>query len=229
VCSCGAGPHPDYPHRCIKGHAIQGNPFARKHETNLAHRNAYLAKLVADYAPRTTVLQWTCEDLADIRERLEGVRKGSTEHARLNAMGTDLVATLEASRSRDQRADDAHLADLTPDQLIERTTVILRRLLETRDAEQHAHEYIEKTADAHRQQAQTGGDLIPLDDDAAPPPPAPERCQFCHQAPCVGPDHHAYDVLHWNDPAEAKKRDDRATQEMFVALGRQRTGDPWVR
>ena len=47
---------------------------------------------------------------------------------------------------------------------------------------------------------------------APAPTPAPP-CAYCHQSPCVGPAHHAFDVLHWNDPVEIKRRnEDEADQ-----------------
>ena len=44
--------------------------------------------------------------------------------------------------------------------------------------------------------------------DFAPPPPAPALvgCVYCGQSPCIGADHPAYRVLHWNDPAEVERR-----------------------
>lgn len=43
--------------------------------------------------------------------------------------------------------------------------------------------------------------------------PAPEKCRYCGQAPCIGRAHHAFDVLHWNEPAEIKRRaEDEADQ-----------------
>ncbi len=57
-----------------------------------------------------------------------------------------------------------------------------------------------------------------------PDAPAPEPvCQYCGQQ-CVGPEHDAYEVLHWNDPEEVKSRDDEATKEM---LKRMRYGNPY--
>jgi hypothetical protein len=46
-------------------------------------------------------------------------------------------------------------------------------------------------------------------------PPAP--CPYC-QRKCVGPDHAAYEALHWGDPEEIKKRDALATAVMMKRL-----------
>ena len=50
-------------------------------------------------------------------------------------------------------------------------------------------------------------------------------CEYCHRK-CVGPAHDGYSVLHWNDPIEIKKRDEKATAEMFESMRRARTGEP---
>ena len=48
---------------------------------------------------------------------------------------------------------------------------------------------------------------------APTPAPPPPPCRWCHQAPCIGRAHHAFDVLHLNDPAEIKRRaEDEADQ-----------------
>ena len=38
------------------------------------------------------------------------------------------------------------------------------------------------------------------------PPPETEPCPSCTRAPCIGPDHPAYDVLRWDDRAERQRR-----------------------
>ena len=47
---------------------------------------------------------------------------------------------------------------------------------------------------------------IPVVTPPPAPPPEPELCPYCTRAPCVAPDHPAYDVLHWDDPAERQRR-----------------------
>ena len=64
--------------------------------------------------------------------------------------------------------------------------------------------------------------LIPKPDRRAeaPPPPAPVQCPYCHQTPCVGKNHHSYDVLHWSDPEEVKRRnEDAMDQHLAYAQG----------
>jgi hypothetical protein len=48
-------------------------------------------------------------------------------------------------------------------------------------------------------------------------------CAYCHQ-PCCGPEHPAFQTLHWSDPAEIARRDrehrdDEADARQFVATG----------
>jgi hypothetical protein len=63
-----------------------------------------------------------------------------------------------------------------------------------------------------------GGQCAPaVVEPQAAKPPAP--CPYC-QRTCVGPDHVAYEALHWGDPEEIKKRDERATQVMKKQWGR---------
>lgn len=96
--------------------------------------------------------------------------------------------------------------------MIERTTAILRHLLELRDAKLDASpvnnvpDYVE--ADEQRQA------LEPAKAVAKPPEP---DCEYCRRK-CVGVEHHAYSVLHWNDPVEVKKRDQHATEVMLKMI-----------
>src|SRR6266487_1090092 len=53
---------------------------------------------------------------------------------------------------------------------------------------------------------------------AAPRVKQPEPCQFCGRA-CCGPDHPAYETMHYNDPAEVKRRDEHATKVMLARIG----------
>ncbi|MEO8680155.1 MAG: hypothetical protein ABI665_13975, partial [Vicinamibacterales bacterium] len=51
------------------------------------------------------------------------------------------------------------------------------------------------------------------------PAPVAPPCVYCGQSPCIGPDHHAYSVLHANDPREIKRLDEAATAVMFKMTG----------
>jgi hypothetical protein len=53
------------------------------------------------------------------------------------------------------------------------------------------------------------------------PTPAPEPpCAYCGQAPCIGPEHYAYQTLHANDPVEVARRDKEATRVMMAQIRR---------
>jgi len=66
--------------------------------------------------------------------------------------------------------------------------------------------------------------------EAAIEPPTPEPpCPYCGRVPCIGPTHHAYDVLHYDDPEHVERRRKAATAEMLVGLRRARYEDPYVR
>lgn len=215
--------------RC--GRVLKGSFLGRKHPVNVLRRDQLLAENIAEYRPDTLHLRRACRWLANITERLESVKDGTPEHQRLVAMWTELTATLEASRTTRQ---PANIDSLTHDQLIERTTTMLRHLLEMRDNEQR---WAEMSATyAHPDGAD--GSPSPVGDPAqhdvpvvsAAVTPAPEPvCPYCRR-PCIGPTHSAYAVLHWDDPVEIERREKLATDEMFESLRRaNRGGDPYVR
>jgi hypothetical protein len=205
--------------RC--GRVLKHSFLARRHPINKLRKQQILEKLVADYRPSTTMLQATCEHLAGTLEQLEVLKPGSQEWQRLTQMAQQLAAALEASRASRVKTDD--LDDMTVDQLVEKTTGFLHSLLEMRDAK--------PTSDASpfnsspivaKPEALDGSESIPSP--PTPPAPAPEPvCEYCKRT-CVGVDHHAYSVLHWEDPAEIDKRAERATAEMLHQLGKP---SPW--
>jgi hypothetical protein len=63
----------------------------------------------------------------------------------------------------------------------------------------------------------------PIGQPARQPTVAPAPCSYCGRA-CVGPDHHAYEVLHYDDPAEVARRDQEATKVMMRMV---RFGNPY--
>ena len=50
------------------------------------------------------------------------------------------------------------------------------------------------------------------------PQPEPIHCGYCRRAPCVGPDHFAYTVLHYRDPVEVERRSREQTQVMLKTM-----------
>ena len=208
------------------GRFLRRNFLARKKPVNLVRKEFLLRKFIADYQPSTTLLHSSCEMLAGIVEQLETMKPGSAEHQRLIQLSQQLGASLEESRVRESQVSSDATAVLTDEQIEARLVKLLEMLRSTRlpkmseaqhegavhgaigdreDAEQDAEQ------DAARVEAYT---LIPKPDrrsdatadrgvDASTPstppvPPAP--CEYCHQSPCVGRDHTAYDALHDHDP-----------------------------
>lgn len=217
VCSCGAGLHATDPYRCARGHAIGGNPLARKHPVNERRVEQLLGKYVRDYHPDTQRLQSMCEQFAAVTEQLEGRKAdGSANYQRLVQLSQTLGAALEESRSREIRAQ-TDLDTLSEDELIERTAAILHQLLESRDAQRKVQVHIAQAYADHQAGASSEAAVDPAGD-AATPTPAPV-CPYCHRA-CVGPEHFAYDVLHYDDPIEVAKRDAEATAVMCKQIGK---------
>ena len=199
---------------------LRQNFVARKHPVNVLRKQQILAKLVADYHPSTTMQRATCENLAGTLEQLEALRPGSPEWQRLTQISQQLGATLEESRVSREPNPATNYSAMTDDQLIERTTEILRHLLTARDL-RHA---------PCRPDDDDGGLLpdgavhdVPLAPVAGSPvqaTPTPEPiCPYCRR-PCVGPDHSAYSVLHWSDPEQVKRRSQEATAVMMKQGGK---------
>jgi hypothetical protein len=204
------------------------NFMRRTHPVNVARKKQLLEKLVADYHPSTTMLMSSCEHLAGILEQLEVLKAGSQEHKRLVELSQLLAASLEVSRPA--TAAPTTPTDLDEDELIERTTTMLRSLLELRDEAKRSAEmragYCHPDGVDGSPFADGAGQDAPVLAGAAPagvPLAEPTRCPYCGQAPCVGPEHSAFEVLHWDDPEEVDRRAKAATAEMIESLRRQRT------
>ena len=113
---------------------------------------------------------------------------------------------------------------LSTEQLIEKTTAILTSLLEESD------EHLLPPLDAERDDTARDTDRAAgpsvmaeggTDEELLKPTPvlAPESvCAYCRRA-CVGPDHIAYEVLHWSDPIEVARRQKEATAVMYRMVG----------
>ena len=192
--------------RC--GRLLKGAFLARRHPVNILRRDQLLAKFVHDYRPDTQRLQSMCEQYAGVIEQLETLKPGSQEHKRLVELSQMLGTALEDSRSTTQVVHEATEMDhLSVDQLIEKTAEIARDLLALRDS---AVPHSERAT--HEEDAEIEGATSPP---ATAPEPAPEPvCQYCRRL-CVGPEHSAYSVLHWNDPSEVERRRQEATKEMM--------------
>ena len=84
-------------------------------------------------------------------------------------------------------------------------------------------EYI-RTHKAELKELLRSGRAPRLDDIAAAAAAAALVCPYCHQTPCIGESHSAFDVLHYNDPRVATSRvraaDKAATAEMMSQVGK---------
>ena len=108
--------------------------------------------------------------------------------------------------------------DLTDDQLIARTTEILRGLLELQAGAQPQDRPVPSEG-LPLAQAQHAGPGAPS---AVLPEPEP-ACLYCGQSPCIGLEHPAFETLHWDDPLEVQRRSVAATKEMIESLRRPRS------
>jgi hypothetical protein len=198
------------------------NFVSRKHPINRLRKQQLLDKLIADYRPDSQRLHSACEQYAGVLEQLEVLKAGSQEHKRLVELSMLLGTMLEESR----KPADAHTHDdvgeMNTDQLIEHTTEILRGLLDTRDAEQRATLPAAESSpfDSSPFDSSPIADVVTIESSQPAPEPV---CPYCRR-PCVGPDHDAFSVLHWDDPAEIEKRATRATDEMWESMRRQALG-----
>jgi hypothetical protein len=197
------------------GQFVPGHKRVRK-RLKKTDVDALIAKAKADYQPATTIEHHACENLGLTLAELKATRPGSPDHQRLLGAVQTITALLEASRASRETRTQTDLGALDDDQLIERTSAILRSLLDARDAQRKGQAHIAATVAI----AVHGPSAAPADPagEAATPTPTPV-CPYCKRA-CVGPAHFAFDLLHHDDPIEVQKRDERATKEMFAGLKR---------
>lgn len=171
-----------------------------------------------------------------------GRERAAARQARDIAARRARVGALLASTSPTPRTPTVQpgFDTLSPDELIARAQATAIRVLQMVDLLRRAAEPSEQMADLLRRAIDPNTDHAPptdepierddvgpmakaIEPDAAPEPaPEPEPvCPYCHRK-CVGVEHQAYSTLHWKDPIEVKKRDERATKEMNV-----RRPSPW--
>ena len=170
----------------------------------------------ARYQPVAIGESSMCDLYATTLADLKTAKGGSIEWFRLTNGANTLFNTLEATRSSRPAQIDTDLAALANDQLIQKTTSILRSLLDARDEQRKSEAQIAKQAGPSVQTAAgPAGEVV-----ASTSAPAPEAvCPYC-RGKCVGPGHVAYATLHWDDPGEQKKRDELATREMLHQIPR---------
>jgi hypothetical protein len=246
-CSCGADVSPEGVARgsCnVCGRFLPGNDAAVIHAgraqltaADYSARDALMNRLLAERGGRGVldiVAQLRIEDYATAQIQLGKVTKRLEQLGAVSTAGnkrSSLVDTYNTFSARVERLAaelppvvnaapvvTTDLDTLTDDQLIEKTTTILRHLLDLQAARREGEQLrtARERADVDKGPLQAGGFNA---DAPAEPPPAPV-CEFCGQRPCVGPEHHAYDVLHARDPEVIARRDREATAEMHASLRR---------
>jgi hypothetical protein len=194
--------------RC--GRTLKGSFLSRRHPINVLRRDALLAKLVNDYQPDTTMLHATCEHLATIPEQLEVLRPGSTEHARLVQLAQQLAEALEATRATRAAAPDD-----------QNTVTVVRRVIVGTRTERAAGNATEHTGPVQAPTDPAGEAPVPSSATLTPE----QCCPYCQQSPsrCAeikSTRLDAWRAMHCADPAEIKRLDDDATQEMMRQVGR---------
>jgi hypothetical protein len=230
VCRCGAGPHATVPNRCAAGHAIAGNQFRKDHVVDERKREAILNRLLSDYAPSTTLLRSSCEHLASILEQLAVRKPGTPEHQRLVQLSQVLGNALEASSPRAIRFTSMpDLVALSKDELIARTTALLRSLLQSSQSKTPAS----STGEDHSRASNApGADPRAVPDTRAleTVTPQPERCVYCSLSPAQCAEikvtrRETWQVLHYDDPACIAERSADATATMHRNIGKR---SPWM-
>ena len=217
--TCAASVEPVGKGQCPKCRQfLPSNTVARKHIASVTRREQLHAENIAEYQPNTLQLRRACRWLANISERLEGVKDGTPEHQRLIAMWTELTATLEASRTA-RAVVPTDYSTMTKDQLVGRTEDLLARLKAHRDYAPPS------TSDAPTaspfevfQREAAAPAPVEASPPAAPTPEPPAQCPYCHSTPCIGRDHHAYDSLHENDPEHIERRRQHNTRVMLRTM-----------
>lgn len=203
--------------RCAR--FLKGSFSARKHPVNLLRRDALLAKFVRDYQPDTQRLQSMCEQYAGVVEQLEALKPGSPEHQRLVQLSQQLGSALEEARSREMRPQ-TDLDVLDDEELIARTTAILRGLLEVRDQNEAR---LHPIAEPATRPPQTDADAEPSGVRSEVTPSAPESiCIYgcgtkCEEIKSKRPE--IWRLFHHLDPVEVARRREEANVVMWRGLG----------
>jgi hypothetical protein len=219
--------------RC--GTFLRLNFVARRHPVNVLRRDALLADLLRQFPPANIVERSTCEHLAATLEQLETMRPGTTEWQRLVTAAQTLGAALHDPR--ETRASSSFPG-------VERmptSALGAARDLLTRHARGETLSEFDRGRLSVLRSALHGELVLPPDptassmsdsptvaaepDSCGPTEIAPvettrasDMCPYCHQRPCVGRDHHAYEALHHDDPAEVERRRQEATAVMLKTM-----------
>lgn len=196
--------------RCLR----KGTQLAAKGgPVNVAKRDQLRARFLHDYRPLTTIDEVRVRELADIVERLSGLKKGSAEYQRLVQTMTALDEALRSSRAMQQRQQPS-VTELTSDQLIAKLETLLAAVREAHLKPEPAVRQpaaSESNLEPPRASNAAGPDLSPAPKTAASPT---ALCVYCNGL-CVGKDRDIYRTLHALDPAEIDRKNAEATAEML--------------
>jgi hypothetical protein len=181
------------------------NFVARKGPVNVLRRDQLHAENIAEYKPDTLQLSRACRRLANIDERLENAKEGTTEYQRLFSASNELTAILvEASRS-------ARGASAPP--VIEVRRVIVGSK-DPSDASSDAGPSVQASAGP-------AGEAVVPTSAPAPEPTCGYGCGSlarCAEIKATRPE--AWAVLHYTDPIEVERRDAEATAVMMRQIGK---------
>lgn len=203
------------------GRPTIGSSLAKKRRVNKARVEQLFAEAVAEYRPTTLETRDACRFLAAIKERLEAERLGSPEHQRLMTQWADLSTLLREARGAATASSDISAASRR--ELAERLIEQARFLLNAEDFDAGPRgDHVDGgfVDEATRTSANDSRVSTAVDAPATATPAPQAACPYCRATPCRGPEHFAFDVLHWSDAEQIKRRDARATREMFEMLGR---------
>ena len=226
--------------RCFR----KGNSLASVHDgrakltpADLSARDALMARLFRERGGREAldiVSQLRVEDYATAQVQLGKVTRRLEQMGAVSEAGnkrSSLVDTYNTFSARVERlaaelpppvtsantsSDYADIDGMNTEQLIAKTTEILHHLLERRDATPVSDN--KPSAAGHLVQAAASTTSEGAAPTVAPAPAPAPPCPYCRRE-CVGPEHRAFDVLHWDDPEEIERRRQKATAEMMRQIG----------
>ncbi len=197
----------------VCGRATLGSRLGATRPINPQRVDRLYEEALAEYNPATLELKDACRYLAEVKERLDSVRRGAPEHQRLMAMWTDLSTQLRQARGTTPRASDASYDALSDEQLVERleeTALAARASLTLK--QQHA-----SIAPAPEHTAEAAA-IAP-----APEPAPPALCEHCRKPETACKEMQAerleiWRAIHSMHPEEVERRNQEATATMFRTM-----------
>jgi hypothetical protein len=201
---------------------VAGNRSRRTDSADRKALNRILAGLRRDYQPKTEPEHAQRRALASVIAKLELVRVGGNEHQRLVNLLEDLKGTLDESRAARVQPPESDLSKLTAEQLRQRALDLAAQfeVMQRSDVEQ-----AERIAAQHREEEAAvlrRAPTAPSPEPKAAPEIEPECPRFKKSlSDCTTMREKSLDLwrtLHYNDPAEVKRRREHATAVMMRAI-----------